>query len=184
MVNHFPTKFGGHRHCGSIDIMLSVTWSYVTRLCDFMDGSTAIVLTIFSVHWCHLSENVTYLICHMSSQDQIIAESRSGHRKLTMNIEKAFNSFDYNFLISTLRKCGFCQNFMLWLKILLKDQESFVINGRKTTSYLLLGRYACQADPYSWLLFILVLEISFLFINIKPLIARLTIFGQYYLYTT
>ena len=40
----------------------------------------------------------------MSSQDQIIAESRSGHGKLTMNIEKAFNSFDYNFLISTLGK--------------------------------------------------------------------------------
>ena len=46
-----------------------------------------------------------------------------------MDIEKAFDSLDHNFLISTLEKYGFGQNFILWIKILLNDQESCVING-------------------------------------------------------
>ena len=48
---------------------------------------------------------------------------------VTMDIEKAFDSLDHNFLISTLEKYGFGQNFILWIKILLNDQESCVING-------------------------------------------------------
>ena len=67
---------------------------------------------MFGIHCCHSSENITYLICHLTAQDQMIAESRSARGKLTMNIEKAFNSFDDNLLIFTLEKCGFCQNFM------------------------------------------------------------------------
>ena len=59
-----------------------------------------------------------------------------------MDIEKAFDSLDHNFLISTLEKFGFGQNFILWVKILLKDQESYVINGDKTTKYFLIGRGA------------------------------------------
>ena len=51
-----------------------------------------------------------------------------------MVIEKAFNSLHHNFLISTLEKYGFGQNFILWVKILLKDQESCVINGGKLQS--------------------------------------------------
>ena len=46
-----------------------------------------------------------------------------------MDIEKAFDSLDHNFLISTLEKYGFGQNFIIWVKILLNDQESCVING-------------------------------------------------------
>ena len=56
-----------------------------------------------------------------------------------MDIAKVFDSLDHNFLISTLRKYGFGLNFILWVKILLKDQESRVINGGKSTKYLLLG---------------------------------------------
>ena len=48
---------------------------------------------------------------------------------VTMDIEKAFDSLDHNFLISTLEKYGFGQNFIIWVKILLNDQESCVING-------------------------------------------------------
>ena len=48
---------------------------------------------------------------------------------VTMDIEKAFDSLDHNFLISNLEKYGFGQNFIIWVKILLNDQESCVING-------------------------------------------------------
>ena len=40
-----------------------------------------------------------------------------------MDIGKAFDSLDHSFLISTFKKNGFGQNFILWVKILLKDQE-------------------------------------------------------------
>ena len=76
---------------------------------------------------------------------------------VTMDIEKAFDSLDHNFLISTLEKYGFGQNFISWVKILLNNQESYVINGGKTTKYFMLSRGACQGDPISAFLFILAL---------------------------
>ena len=102
---------------------------------------------------------------------------------VTMDIEKAFDSLDHNFLISTLEKYGFGQNFILWAKILLKDQESCVINGGKTTKYFMLGSCARQGDPISVFLFILALEILFLLIKAKLKIAGLTIFDHFYLYS-
>ena len=43
---------------------------------------------------------------------------------VTMGIEKAFDSLDHNFLISTVEKYGSGKNFMLWVKILLRVEES------------------------------------------------------------
>ena len=40
-----------------------------------------------------------------------------------MDIEKACNSLDHNFLISVLEKYGFGKNFISWVKILLKKSE-------------------------------------------------------------
>ena len=59
---------------------------------------------------------------------------------VTVDIEKALDLLDHDFLVSSLEKYGFAQNFILWVNILLKDQESWVINGGKTTKYFLLGR--------------------------------------------
>ena len=42
---------------------------------------------------------------------------------VAMDIEKAFDSLDHDFLILTLEKYGFGKNFILWVKILLRDQE-------------------------------------------------------------
>ena len=75
-----------------------------------------------------------------------------------MDIEKAFDSLDHDFLILTLEKYGFGKNFILWVKILLRDQESCVINGVTTTKYFSLGGGARQGDPISTILFILALE--------------------------
>ena len=80
---------------------------------------------------------------------------------VTMDIEKAFDSLDHNFLIYTLEKYGFGQNFTLWVKILPEGQELCVIDGCKTTKYFLLGRGVRQSDPISAFLFILALEINY-----------------------
>ena len=53
----------------------------------------------------------------------------------TMDIEKAFDSFDHDFLSSIFRKFGFGRTFITWIEILLKDQVSCVMNGGTTTQY-------------------------------------------------
>ena len=63
-----------------------------------------------------------------------------------MDIEKAFNSLDHSFLISVLKKFGFGKNSITWIEIVLKDQQSCVINGRTTTQYFNLERGARQAE--------------------------------------
>ena len=92
----------------------------------------------------------------------------------TIDIQKAFGSVDHSFLISTLERYGLGKRFVSWVKILLKNQESCIINGGNTTTYFKLEKGTRQGDPISAYLFILVLEIVFLSIkenkNIKGLI--------------
>ena len=66
-----------------------------------------------------------------------------------MDIKKAFDSLDHNFLIFTLEKYGFCKNFILWVKILLRGLESCVTNEGTTTKYFSLRRGTRQGDPIS-----------------------------------
>ena len=73
---------------------------------------------------------------------------------VAMDIEKAFDSLDHDFLILTLEKYGFGKKFILWVKILLRDQEPCVINRGVTTKYFSLGRGTRQGDPISAFLFI------------------------------
>ena len=93
-----------------------------------------------------------------------------------MDIKKAFDSLDPNFLIFALEKCDFGQNFILSVKVLLKDQESCVINGRKTTEYFLFGRAASVFIYFS-------VRDLLPFIKTKPEIARLTILDHCYFYS-
>ena len=48
---------------------------------------------------------------------------------LTVDFEKAFDSLNHNFLIAVLEKFGFGDDFIDWILILFKIQESCVING-------------------------------------------------------
>ena len=89
---------------------------------------------------------------------------------------------DNSFLISALKKYDCGKNFISWLKILLGNQESCVLNGGTTTKYFLLRRDARQDDPISADLFVLALEILFHFIKSKPAIKGLAIFDNCYLY--
>ena len=89
---------------------------------------------------------------------------------------------DHNFLISALEKYGFGKNFISWVKILLINQESCVLNGGTTTKYFLLGRGTRQGDPISAYLFIFALENSFHLIKSKFEIKGLAIYDHCYLY--
>ena len=80
---------------------------------------------------------------------------------VTMDTEKAFDSLDHNFLLSVLKKIGFGQNFIYWVKVLLNDQQSCIINGGFTTPYFKLEKGARQSEPISAYLPILALEVLF-----------------------
>ena len=70
---------------------------------------------------------------------------------------------------------AFGKNLILWVKILIRDQESSDINVGATTKYFSPGGRARQDDPILALLFILHLEILFILIKSKPEIERMTI---------
>ena len=102
---------------------------------------------------------------------------------MTVDIEKAFDSINHCFLIKVLDKYGFEKDFIKWIEILLQNQESCIVNGGTTTNYFKLEKGTRQEDPISAYLFILVLEIAFLFTKENKKINGLNIFNKTFLYT-
>ena len=58
------------------------------------------------------------------------------------DIEKALDSVNHCFLLQILQKFGFGIDFVSWIKTILKNQESCIINCGKTTKYFNLERGA------------------------------------------
>ena len=84
---------------------------------------------------------------------------------VTIDFEKAFDSLNHDFIMQVLVKFGFPEYFLDWIKILLCDQESCVVNDGTTTPYFKLERGARQGDPISAYLFIIALEVLFILIK-------------------
>ena len=103
---------------------------------------------------------------------------------LTIDIEKAFDSVDHNFLYAVLEKFGFNGNFLCWTKVLMKEQESCVLNGGMSTGFFPLERGSRQGDPISAYMFILVMEIFFTMVKKDPQIAPCNILGFDFLLTS
>ena len=96
---------------------------------------------------------------------------------LTVDFEKTFDSLNHKFLIAVLKKYGFGEDFIDWIKILLRDQESCVINGGLTTTYFRLEHGARQGDPISAYLFVLALELFFILLKSNKNIHGINIFN-------
>ena len=99
----------------------------------------------------------------------------------TIDIEKAFDSVDHTFLFAILEKQGFDPEFIDWIKVLHKNQESTVMNGGTSTGYFPLNRGSRQGDPISAYLFILVIEVFFTMVKLNPEINGIEIFDFKYL---
>ena len=78
---------------------------------------------------------------------------------------------------------GFKLDFIKWIHIIKQNQESCVINGGTTTNYFKLNRCTKQGILVSAYIFIVVWEISFLFIIYYWSINGLNIFEKTFLYT-
>ena len=102
---------------------------------------------------------------------------------MTVDIEKAFDSINHSFLMCVLKKFGFGNDFRKWIQILMKNPESCVINGGKTTPYFKLERGTRQGDPISAYLFIIALEVVFSLIKANPDIEGLQFFSHTFLYS-
>ena len=87
---------------------------------------------------------------------------------MTVDIEEAFDSINHSFLMCVLKKFGFGNAFRKWIQILMKNLESCVINGGKTTTCFTLERGTRQGNPISAYLFILALEVVFSLIKANP----------------
>ena len=99
---------------------------------------------------------------------------------LTVNFEKAFDSLNHKSFIAVLKKYGFGEDFIDWIKILLRDQESCVTSGGHTTTYF---HGARQGDPISAYLLVLALELFFILIKSSKNIHGINIFNHDFLYT-
>ena len=76
---------------------------------------------------------------------------------VTMDIEKAFDSLDHNFLLHVFKKFDFGENFIYLIKILLNYQQFCVKNGGFTTPFFNLEKGARQGDPILTYLLLLAL---------------------------
>ena len=102
---------------------------------------------------------------------------------MTVDIEKAFDSINHCFLMPVLKKFGFGKDFRKSIQILMKNLESCVINGSKTTPYFKLERGTRQGDPVAEYLFIIALEVVFSLIKANPDIEGLQFFSHTFLYS-
>ena len=102
---------------------------------------------------------------------------------VTVDIQKAFDSVNHLFLITALKKFGFGKEFIKWIQILLKNQESCIINGGTTTKYFKLQKVTRQREETQFLLIYLFLFLKLTLFSLKKIkILRVTIFLTIYFY--
>ena len=64
------------------------------------------------------------------------------------DIEKAFDLVDHNFMFAALKRFGFANDFVWWIKTILKKSQSCVMNNGTSTGYFDLDRGTRQGILY------------------------------------
>ncbi len=78
---------------------------------------------------------------------------------LFLDFEKAFDSVEWNFMISVLEKFNFGEGFIRWVKILYNKPIISIKNNGWMSKDIMLSRGVRQGCPLSALLFVLTVEI-------------------------
>ena len=92
-----------------------------------------------------------------------------------IDFHKAFDSIEWNYLVSCLKAFQFGPDFIRWVKTLYKNVQSCVINNGLTTDYFALERGVRQGDPLSPYLFVVVVETLAMAIRQNTAIKGITI---------
>ena len=58
------------------------------------------------------------------------------------DIEKAFDSVDHNFILASLKKFGFGDSFIQWIRTIFENSESCIMNNATSTGYARKGNKA------------------------------------------
>ncbi len=78
---------------------------------------------------------------------------------LCLDFEKAFDSLEWNFMFSVLKKFNFGENFIKWVKILYNNPLISIKNNGWLSDDITINRGVRQGCPLSGLIFILAVEI-------------------------
>ena len=78
---------------------------------------------------------------------------------LQLDFEKAFDSVERNFMIATLKKMNFGENFISWIKCCYNDIYSCVMNNGFSSTWFRLFRGMRQGCALSCLLFLVCVEV-------------------------
>ena len=85
-----------------------------------------------------------------------------------MDKEKAFDSVDHNVIFASLKKFGFGDNFIQWVRTIFENSESCIMNNGTSTGYFNLERGTRQGYPLSPYLFVLALKTLFIQVRSNP----------------
>jgi len=96
-----------------------------------------------------------------------------------IDFHKAFDSLEWNFLLSCLRGFNFGPDFILWVDIFYKNIQSCVLNNSfKLRRTFALERGVRQGEPLSPYLFALAVEVLAIAVRQNTCIIGISIDGQ------
>nr|ABE87589.2 RNA-directed DNA polymerase (Reverse transcriptase); Ribonuclease H; Endonuclease/exonuclease/phosphatase [Medicago truncatula] len=82
-----------------------------------------------------------------------------GNVALKVDIAKAFDTLDWNFLLAVLQRFGFDEKFVHWILVILQSARLSVLVNGKAVGFFTCSHGVRQGDPLSPLLFCLVEEV-------------------------
>lgn len=96
---------------------------------------------------------------------------------LSLDAEKAFDRVEWEYLFYTLKKFGFGENFISWVKLLYSAPQASVRTNNIRSEYFNLYRSTRQGCPLSPLLFAIAIEPLSVALKSDPLIKGITRLG-------
>ncbi len=82
-------------------------------------------------------------------------KAHGGNVGFKLDVTKAFDTMDWEFILSVLRHFGFCETLICWVKTILESAKLSVLINRSPYGFFGCSRGVRQGDPLSPILFFL-----------------------------